>query len=500
MATVFLARDLKHGRDVAVKVLRPDLAASIGSDRFLREIEIAAQLTHPHILPLHDSGDSNGVLYYVMPYIAGESLRGLLLRHGTLSVEGALAIGREIAGALTYAHRRGVVHRDIKPENVLLAEGHAVVADFGIAKAISTAGAASFTRTGFPLGTPGYMSPEQAAGSTSLDETSDVFSLACVYYEMLIGETPGLFVSHEAQEMQRFVDAPATHRQRLDLLSGTLERCLVKAMSLRPRDRFATPDALIEAAALSGTGRRYSEAEMREIVGRAAQRDEYDEALTIGSIQRVAAEVGIPPRHILREASRLEPPTPRNRPLSVLGVEERVVLEHILPGEVSPDMYPEILEDIRHVMGEVGRINETMGSSLSWNSLSFQNSPSGIGRLTHVTVMAKRGETRIRVTEAPGQHGIVGGMAVVFAGFLGAAAGGSIAESLAITGLLSIPGAIGGAGAALAGLRFAMRQYIRHRIDALTNLVNRVAKQAIRSEHTPYDTPSADPVEINSNP
>ncbi|MFI5213428.1 MAG: serine/threonine-protein kinase, partial [Gemmatimonadales bacterium] len=164
MATVYLADDRKHHRRVAIKVLRPDLAASIGADRFLKEIDIAARLNHPHILALHDSGEAGGFLYYVMPYIDGGSLRTRLEAGGVQTVTAAVALTGWVAGALTYAHRMGVLHRDIKPENILFSEGHPIVADFGIAKAISTAGGENLTRTGFPLGTPGYMSPEQAAG------------------------------------------------------------------------------------------------------------------------------------------------------------------------------------------------------------------------------------------------------------------------------------------------------------------------------------------------
>jgi serine/threonine-protein kinase len=207
MATVYLAEDLKHHRRVAIKVLKPELAEALGSDRFLQEIEIAAGLTHPHILPLHDSCDVEGRLHYVMPFVDGESLRGLLNRSRTLERERALHLTEEVASALTYAHRQGVVHRDIKPENILLAEGHAVVADFGIAKAISTAGGIHLTRTGFPIGTPGYMSPEQAVGRTDLDETTDVYSLACVFYEMVVGETPEMWPTDEATRLGRFVDA-----------------------------------------------------------------------------------------------------------------------------------------------------------------------------------------------------------------------------------------------------------------------------------------------------
>src|SRR5213594_1527923 len=164
MATVYLARDLRHNRGVAVKVLRPDIAGAIGADRFLREIEIAAQLSHPHILPLYDSGQADGLLYYVMPFVEGESLRDRLTREGQLPLEEALQITREVTGALSYAHAHGVVHRDIKPENILLSGGVALVADFGIAQAVSSASTDQLTSTGMSIGTPAYMSPEQAVG------------------------------------------------------------------------------------------------------------------------------------------------------------------------------------------------------------------------------------------------------------------------------------------------------------------------------------------------
>src|SRR6187551_2859627 len=162
MATVFLAQDLKHNRQVAVKVLKPELAASIGAERFLQEIETTANLRHPHILPLYDSGEADGFLYYVMPLVEGESLRDRLTREKQLPLDDALQIAREVADALSYAHARGIIHRDIKPENILLESGHAVVADFGIAKAVRAAGGQSLTQTGMSIGTPSYMSPEQA--------------------------------------------------------------------------------------------------------------------------------------------------------------------------------------------------------------------------------------------------------------------------------------------------------------------------------------------------
>ena len=190
MATVYLAEDLKHHRKVAVKVLRPELAAAIGPERFLREITITAQLNHPHILPLLDSGEENGFLYYVRPYMQGESLRDLLNREKQLSVDDAVKLAREVADALNSAHRRDVVHRDIKPENILIEDGHAVVADFGIARAIDAAGSEQLTETGLAIGTPFYMSPEQASGSRDLDGRSDIYALGCVLYEMLAGQPP----------------------------------------------------------------------------------------------------------------------------------------------------------------------------------------------------------------------------------------------------------------------------------------------------------------------
>src|SRR5690348_4487244 len=193
MATVHLAQDLKHRRRVAVKVVRPELATSVGAERFLREIEIAAALNHPNILAVHDSGEAAGVLYYVTPYVEGKSLRDRLQRDTRLPLEEALKIAREVADALDYAHRRGVIHRDIKPENILFQSGHAVVADFGIARAISAAGETrgrALTQPGAVIGTPDYMSPEQASGERELDGRCDQYALACVLYEMLAGQPP----------------------------------------------------------------------------------------------------------------------------------------------------------------------------------------------------------------------------------------------------------------------------------------------------------------------
>src|SRR5512140_3679313 len=190
MATVYLAEDLRHGRKVAVKVLRPELAAVIGADRFLAEIRTTANLQHPHILPLFDSGSAEGSLFYVMPYVEGESLRDRLRREKQLPIPDAVRIAGEIASALDYAHRHGVIHRDIKPENILLHDGTALVADFGIALAASKAGSERMTETGMSVGTPQYMSPEQAMGEREITARSDIYALGAVTYEMLSGEAP----------------------------------------------------------------------------------------------------------------------------------------------------------------------------------------------------------------------------------------------------------------------------------------------------------------------
>ena len=328
MATVYLARDLRHQREVAVKVLRSDLAVSLGAARFLAEIQIVARLTHPNILPLFDSGEvesresevrSEGLtthdsrlttfLYYVMPYVDGASLRQRIETRRHHGRDEVLATVTPVADALSYAHRMGIFHRDIKPENILFSQGHPIVADFGIAKALSTAGGANLTRTGFPLGTPGYMSPEQAAGMTDLDERSDVYSLAVVAYEMIVGEVPGRWPTEDAVRAGRFLEAPPAHRAPLDEAGSLFEGALVRGLAIRHEQRTATPEALISelGGAATAPRRRYGEGEVREIVRRATELEASNPtaggAMTIGGVEALAAEVGVKP-DLVREAAK----------------------------------------------------------------------------------------------------------------------------------------------------------------------------------------------------
>jgi serine/threonine-protein kinase len=241
MATVYLAEDLKHDRKVAIKVLRPDLAAVIGAERFLREIKTIATLQHPHILGLIDSGQMNGTAYYVMPFVEGESLRDRLIREKQLPIPDALRIATEVAGALDYAHRHGIIHRDIKPENILLHDGSALVADFGIALAASKAGGSRMTETGMSLGTPTYMSPEQAMGEREITARSDVYALGCVTYEMLIGDPPFTGSTAQAVVARVLTEAPRPILPQRHTIPAQVEAAVLTALEKLPADRFATP-------------------------------------------------------------------------------------------------------------------------------------------------------------------------------------------------------------------------------------------------------------------
>jgi serine/threonine-protein kinase len=258
MATVYLAHDHRHGRRVALKLLKPELAAVIGAERFLGEIRTTANLQHPHILPLFDSGAADSFLYYVMPYVDGESLRARLSREKQLPIGEAVRLGGEVASALDYAHRHGVIHRDIKPENILLHEGTALVADFGIALAVSSAGRNRLTETGLSIGTPQYMSPEQAMGDRDLDARSDIYSLGAVLYEMLVGDPPFLGSTAQAIVAKVITEKPTPITASRDTVSPALAATVHRALAKLPADRFASAaelaDALASRGAVTGSG------------------------------------------------------------------------------------------------------------------------------------------------------------------------------------------------------------------------------------------------------
>jgi serine/threonine-protein kinase len=247
MATVYLARDLRHNRRVAVKVLRPELAAVLGRERFLAEIETTANLQHPNLLALFDSGEADGLLFYVMPFVDGESLRARLERERQLPVDDAVKISTAVASALDHAHRHGVIHRDLKPENILLHEGQPLVADFGIALAVSIAGGSRVTQTGLSLGTPAYMSPEQATGDRNVDARSDQYSLAAVTYEMLVGEAPHAAPTAQGIIAKLLTERPRSVRAARTTVPPHVDLALQKALEKLPADRFHSAQQFADA-------------------------------------------------------------------------------------------------------------------------------------------------------------------------------------------------------------------------------------------------------------
>ncbi|MGE5688400.1 MAG: serine/threonine-protein kinase, partial [Gemmatimonadota bacterium] len=247
MATVYLAQDVRHDRRVALKVLRPELSAVIGAERFLAEIKLTANLQHPHILPLFDSGAADGYLFYVMPFVQGETLRDRMNREKQLPVAEAVRITIEVASALDYAHRHGVVHRDIKPENILLHDGSALVADFGIALAASKASGTRMTETGMSLGTPHYMSPEQAMGEREITPRSDVYALGAVLYEMLTAEPPFTGATAQAVVARVVTESPRPLIPQRHTIPRHVEAAVLTALEKLPADRFATAADFAEA-------------------------------------------------------------------------------------------------------------------------------------------------------------------------------------------------------------------------------------------------------------
>jgi serine/threonine protein kinase len=240
MAVVHLAEERKHQRKVAIKILRQDVGASVGAERFLREIGIAARLSHPHIVPLIDSGEAHGMLYYVSPYVSGGSLRDRLDREKRLPVDDAIRIATEVGAGLDYAHRSGFVHRDVKPENILFADGHALLADFGIAHARNRGDSEPLTRSGMTLGTPEYMSPEQASGSDDIGSPTDIYALACVVYEMLAGQPPFTGATPLATMARHVTEKPKPVRALRPEVAPSIEQAVARALAKTPEQRFAT--------------------------------------------------------------------------------------------------------------------------------------------------------------------------------------------------------------------------------------------------------------------
>jgi eukaryotic-like serine/threonine-protein kinase len=294
MATVYLAHDLRHDRQVAIKVLHPDLAAALGADRFLTEIKTTARLQHPHILPLLDSGAADGLLFYVMPYVSGETLRSRLERERQLPIDDAVRIAREVADALGAAHAIGVIHRDIKPENILLQGGHALVADFGIALAVQSAGTARMTQTGLSLGTPQYMSPEQAMGEKAIDLRCDIYALGAVTYEMLVGEPPFTGATVQAIVAKSMTERPVPPSAVRDTVPQGMEQAILRALAKLPADRFGSVKDYSDALLGQGTGERIAAAtgasrrDAARMTGARALRNARRLNITLGSATLIA--------------------------------------------------------------------------------------------------------------------------------------------------------------------------------------------------------------------
>jgi TolB-like protein/Tfp pilus assembly protein PilF/tRNA A-37 threonylcarbamoyl transferase component Bud32 len=341
MATVYLAQDLKHDRRVALKVLHAELAAAVGPERFLREIKVTARLDHPHILPVLASGDSAGLLWYTMPYVEGESLRDRLRRESQLSVEEALRIAREIADALGYAHGHGVVHRDIKPENILLAHGHARVADFGVARALETAEGEKLTGTGLAIGTPVYMSPEQASGG-QVEGRSDIYSLGCVLYEMLAGEPPFTGPTPQVVIARRFTETPRPLGDTRERLPAGLEPAVAKALARAPADRFETAAEFAQALAQASSA---PASEVRRVI---RPRASTGQRLLLGAALLIVAAVTYSAtRHLAGRGAG--GPAPPARPASVAVLPFR----NLGPDSREEYMSDGMTEDLINALGRV---------------------------------------------------------------------------------------------------------------------------------------------------
>jgi hypothetical protein len=364
-----------------------------------------------------------------MPFIDGGSLRRRLDTEKQLSVDDAIAVAAPIADALMYAHQLGILHRDIKPENVLFARRHPIVADFGIAKAVSSASGPQLTRTGISLGTPGYMSPEQAAGFTDVDARTDVYSLAILVYEMIVGEIPGRWVTEDSVREGRFLDASPKHRPALSKAGAVVERALVHALALRPDHRTPTPAAFLDE--LRGTSvaerRKFRPDEIEAIVNRAAEIEASNPtssgSMTMGGVEQIARDVGIDTRHV-RSALALMHPRGKIRESSMqqpkrnilIGGPTRLLYERVIEGEVSDADFPVLVEEIRSSIGEVGQVAQ-LGRSFTW---TLNKGSSGL-RNIEIAVTVRAGTTRILVQE--NLNNLIGG---VFGGIGGGMGGGGM--------------------------------------------------------------------------
>ncbi len=483
-AVVYRARDRAVGREVALKVLRPELATSIGHERFLKEVRIAARLTHPNIVALYDSGVASGFLYYTMPYVAGGSLRSLLRHAGALRLAHAVSITRQVADAVGYAHLEGVVHRDLKPENILIAGAHAFVVDFGIAKALLLSGGETLTRTGYAVGTPGYMSPEQAAGIKDLDARTDVYGLGCVVYEMLVGEVPGVWITEGSLKLGRFTEASASHRARLDALPGRVEQALTRALALRAADRWDSAEAFAAALGEASEGplARYSVAEVRRIVGRAAEveaaRTTPEALFSVGSVERIAAEVDIPLEDVRRAMEELgyaaapaagpaaPPPLPSPPPAPVAAA--TVEVDRVADVEVPAAAFGALEQTLSETLGP-GR-STVFDGALTWRS---EGAPGTAARTVEVTVTPRGGKTRLRLAEWRWRvqgRALATGIGVISGGSIGSIAGWLVSfGEAAVASLMLLAGMVAGALVFRRAVTISDTEYETARLNALAD-------------------------------
>src|SRR5829696_1167528 len=396
MATVHLARDLRHGRRVAIKVLREEIAAAVGAERFLAEIRVTASLQHPHILPLFDSGSADGVLWYAMPFVEGETLRSRLAREGPMPVAEALRLAREVADALDHAHARGVVHRDVKPENVLLQDGHALVADFGIALALEQAGGERITRTGLALGTPQYMAPEQAAGERALDERVDVYALGAVLHEMLAGEPPFAAPTRQAVVRRMMLEEPAALATRRSDVAPALDSAVRRALAKRPDDRFQS--AANFAAALLAPGTTTPDVSDTDTgtMGAASRRRQHGRTVSARAALYAAVAtlvVGLAAGRLLDPSSMLR----RWRDDATAAVRPERNVEQSTPREVNA--FATAPGGVLSVVDRAGRTLAAIPASRPWTP---RFSPDG-GRIVYGAFGAGRRSSDLWVTDVEGR-------------------------------------------------------------------------------------------------